>query len=228
MSRGLFRERCFRRRPAAGWQINHRLAVLAVAGVLVLVGCASSTTPVAAAHADTLTVMPTTHSPLRVPPTTIKPHPKPTSGQPKPKPTTVARRPSRRPYSPPPVHGPGQQRPSQTVQRPVQQPAPTRQRWTPAPQPQSEAQHQYGWGCGTALAYLSTHAAPGFRLVCYPGSAHGAQAMTCVNHPPQCGSNDKAIFISNACPVAYKNEAANSWIASRLRTGRYDPYGLSC
>ena len=80
-----------------------------------------------------------------------------------------------------------------------------------------------GYGCAAALAYLRANAAPGFRFVC-PGNANGHQAMTCLNHAPECPGTG-IIAISVPCPAAYKNEAANSWIISGLRGGGIDPYG---
>jgi hypothetical protein len=80
-----------------------------------------------------------------------------------------------------------------------------------------------GSGCAAALAWLSTHAAPGFRFEC-PGYALGHQAMTCVNVAGVCPS-ERLIAIADACPAAYMNEAHNSWILAGLATGRIDPYG---
>ena len=103
---------------------------------------------------------------------------------------------------------------------------------TPAPvAPATKAPS--GYGCAAALAYLHTHAEPHFTIVCRPGSASNsqggpAQAMTCVSHPPQCPANTGVIAISNPCPTAYMNEAANSWIALGIRPGAMDPYGPSC
>lgn len=80
-----------------------------------------------------------------------------------------------------------------------------------------------GYGCGPALAWLSAHAAPGFRFVC-PGYALGHQAMTCQNVAGVC-PNGRLIVISDPCEAAYKNEAYNSWIVEGLASGSYDPYG---
>jgi hypothetical protein len=88
------------------------------------------------------------------------------------------------------------------------------------------------YGCAAALAYLHAHAEPHFTVEC-PAAAYNAQggpaqAMTCVSHPPQCPANTGVIAISDPCPTAYMNEAANSWIALGLRPGAMDPYGPSC
>jgi hypothetical protein len=90
----------------------------------------------------------------------------------------------------------------------------------------------HAYGCAAALAYLHAHAEPHFTILC-PGRAYNpqggpAQAMTCVSHPPQCPLNTGVIAISDPCPIAYMNEAANSWIALGLRPGAMDPYGPSC
>jgi hypothetical protein len=79
-----------------------------------------------------------------------------------------------------------------------------------------------GYGCAAALAYLSANAAPGFTFVC-PGNAYGNQAMTCVNHAPQC-AGQKIIAIAVPCPAAYMNEAHNSWVLTGHGSG-IDPYG---
>ncbi len=88
------------------------------------------------------------------------------------------------------------------------------------------------YGCAAALAYLHAHAEPHFIIECpaaaYNSSGGPAQAMTCVSHPPQCPANTGVIAISDPCPTAYMNEAANSWIALGLRPGAMDPYGPSC
>jgi hypothetical protein len=81
-----------------------------------------------------------------------------------------------------------------------------------------------GWGCGDALAWLSSHAAPGYQFEC-PGYAEGHQAMTCINSEACPGS--KLIVIADPCPAAYMNEAHNSWVVSGLAVGTIDPYG-SC
>ena len=83
-----------------------------------------------------------------------------------------------------------------------------------------------GYGCAAALAYLRANAAPGFTFLC-PGYAAGRQAMTCINHPPECSAGSKVIAISVPCPAAYKNEASNSWVLTGRSSARIDPYG-SC
>jgi hypothetical protein len=88
----------------------------------------------------------------------------------------------------------------------------------PAPQPPS------GYGCPAALAWLATHAAPGFRFEC-PGYAFGHQAATCQNVPGVCPNDGRLIIIADPCPAAYMNEAYNSWVVEGLIKGPYDPYG---
>jgi len=83
-----------------------------------------------------------------------------------------------------------------------------------------------GYGCGSALAYLASHAAPGFRFVC-PGYALGHEAMTCENYASVC-PGDRVIIINDPCPVAYMNEASNSWVVEDLSTVPFDPYGRGC
>lgn len=80
-----------------------------------------------------------------------------------------------------------------------------------------------GYGCSYALAYLVTHAAPGFQFEC-PGYALGHQAMTCLNEPGVCPGG-KLIAIHDPCPAAYMNEASNSWVVLGLRDAPIDPYG---
>jgi hypothetical protein len=92
----------------------------------------------------------------------------------------------------------------------------------------SVAAEPSGYGCAAALAYLAAHAAPGFSFEC-PGYADGNEAMTCVNHAPEC-SGEHLIVISDPCPAAYMNEAfnSNSWSdATDTFTQGIDPYG-SC
>ncbi|HET6964268.1 MAG TPA: hypothetical protein VFH58_05810 [Acidimicrobiales bacterium] len=81
---------------------------------------------------------------------------------------------------------------------------------------------QVGWGCADAVAWLSTHSAPGYQFVC-PGYAEGHQAMTCSNTAACPGI--KLIVIAVPCPAAYMNEAHNSWIVSGLTSGVIDPFG---
>jgi hypothetical protein len=94
---------------------------------------------------------------------------------------------------------------------------------TPAPTP---AAPPSGYGCAAALAYLGTHAAAGFTFEC-PGYADGHQAMTCINHAPEC-PGEQIIVINDPCPAAYMNEAfnSNSWNpATQSFTDGIDPYG---
>lgn len=80
-----------------------------------------------------------------------------------------------------------------------------------------------GYGCGPALAWLSTHAAPGFSFVC-PGYALGHQAMTCRNVAGVCPGQE-VIIIADPCPAAYENEAWNSLLSVGLASGPVDPFG---
>lgn len=83
-----------------------------------------------------------------------------------------------------------------------------------------------GYGCAAAVTYLSTHAAPGYTVVC-PGYAGGHYAMTCDNLPSIC-PGEKVIVIADPCPVAYMNEASNSLVLSGLSDAPIDPYGEDC
>jgi hypothetical protein len=94
---------------------------------------------------------------------------------------------------------------------------------TPAHVFTAAAPVQSGYGCGAALAYLSTHAAPGFRFEC-PAYSLGHQAMTCINMAGVC-SGERLITITNPCRAAYMNEASNSWVLLGLRSAPIDPYG---
>jgi hypothetical protein len=89
--------------------------------------------------------------------------------------------------------------------------------------PASGGSNALGYGCDAALAYLRANAAPGFTFQC-PGYSYGNQAMTCVNHAPQC-PGQRLITITVPCAAAYQNEANNSWILIGARSGRIDPYG---
>lgn len=80
-------------------------------------------------------------------------------------------------------------------------------------------------GCAAAEAWIATHAAPGFRVLC-PADALGHQAMTCADVAGLC-PGQRIITIADPCPAAYMNEAHNSWIVTGLARGRLDPYG-SC
>jgi len=85
------------------------------------------------------------------------------------------------------------------------------------------------WGCPAALAYLGAYAAPGFALDC-PGYAEGHEAMTCVHdtpaYPDAC-PNGPTIAISDACPQAYMNEAANSWNLTGQLSTEQQKFGVS-
>jgi len=111
------------------------------------------------------------------------------------------------PASVPPVLQPG----------PGPQPAPMAPPATAVPAPGRAT----ATGCGPALAYLTAYAAPGFQLLC-PGNAQGHQATTCYSSDP-CAPGQALIIIADPCPVAYMNEAANSWAI--LKGGVIDPYG---
>lgn len=100
--------------------------------------------------------------------------------------------------------------------------APAQQSASPV-QPIVSAPQSNGYGCGYALAYLSTHAAPGFSFEC-PGYSEGHQAMTCVNVPGLCPGT-KLIAITTPCAAAYMNEASNSWVLTGQSHAPIDPYG---
>jgi hypothetical protein len=98
----------------------------------------------------------------------------------------------------------------------------------PAPATPSVASTPAGYGCAAALAFLAANANPEFSFEC-PGYADGNEAMTCVNHDPEC-PGEHLIVISDPCPAAYMNEAynSNSWSdATGNFTRPIDPYG-SC
>ncbi|MGH9057012.1 MAG: hypothetical protein ACRDYY_14295 [Acidimicrobiales bacterium] len=135
----------------------------------------------------------TTVAPVTVPTTVAHPAPPPAP------PTTVAH--------PAPVAATAA--PSHPAPAPPSRPAPSS---TPG-----------GYGCAAAIAYLSGHAAPGFRFEC-PGNALGHQAMTCIDVAGVCPGY-KLIAIADPCAAAYMNEASNSWVLQGLRGGPIDPYG---
>jgi len=87
----------------------------------------------------------------------------------------------------------------------------------------SSTSAEASFGCGSALSYLSTHAAPGFRFEC-PGYALGHQAMTCIDVAGVCPGSH-LIVIDVPCSAAYMNEASNSWVLEGLRQAPIDPYG---
>jgi hypothetical protein len=103
----------------------------------------------------------------------------------------------------------------------------------PAPPPAVPTLPAYGhatvWGCAAALAYLQAYAAPGFALDC-PGYAEGHEAMTCLHGTPQypdaCPSGP-TIAISDACPQAYMNESANSWLMTGQLSTEQQKFGVS-
>jgi hypothetical protein len=94
---------------------------------------------------------------------------------------------------------------------------------TTAKAPASAVAVRPGYGCSEAEAYLASHAAPGFSVIC-PGYALGHQAMTCMDVAAVCPGT-KIIAIADPCPAAYMNEASNSWVLSGLRKAPIDPYG---
>jgi hypothetical protein len=89
--------------------------------------------------------------------------------------------------------------------------------------------HATAWGCTAALAYLQAYAAPGFALDC-PGYAEGHEAMTCLHGTPQYPDaclNGPEIAISDACPQAYMNESANSWLLTGQTATEQAKFGVS-
>lgn len=103
----------------------------------------------------------------------------------------------------------------------------------PAPAPAPPVVPAYGgatvWGCSAALAYLQAYAAPGFALEC-PGYAEGHEAMTCLHGTPQYPDacpNGPTIAISDACPQAYMNESANSWLLTGQLSTEQQKFGVS-
>ena len=103
----------------------------------------------------------------------------------------------------------------------------------PAPAPAPPVVPAYGgataWGCSAALAYLQAYAAPGFALDC-PGYAEGHEAMTCLHGTPQYPDacpNGPTIAISDACPQAYMNESANSWLLTGQLATEQQKFGVS-
>jgi hypothetical protein len=104
--------------------------------------------------------------------------------------------------------------PPRPVPQPVVHPVP---RSAPAPVTPT------GYGCAAAVAYLQTHAAPGFVFEC-PGGALGHQAMTCINVAGVC-PGQHLIAIADPCTAAYMNEAHNSWVLEGRLPGPIDPYG---
>jgi hypothetical protein len=104
---------------------------------------------------------------------------------------------------------------------------------TPPPAPAAPALPSYGHatvsGCTAALAYLQAYAAPGFALDC-PGYAEGHEAMTCIHGTPQYPDaclNGPEIAISDACPQAYMNESANSWLLTGQTATEQAKFGVA-
>ena len=103
----------------------------------------------------------------------------------------------------------------------------------PAPAPAPPVVPAYGqataWGCSAALPYLQAYAAPGFALDC-PGYAEGHEAMTCLHGTPEYPDacpNGPTIAISDACPQAYMNESANSWLLTGQLSTEQQKFGVS-
>jgi hypothetical protein len=122
---------------------------------------------------------------------------------------------------------------SPAIPAPAPAPAPAVLASTPPPAPAAPALPAYGhataWGCAAALAYLQAYAAPGFALDC-PGYAEGHEAMTCLHGTPQYPDaclNGPEIAISDACPQAYMNESANSWLLTGQSGTEQAKFGVS-
>jgi hypothetical protein len=94
----------------------------------------------------------------------------------------------------------------------------------PAPAPASAPAPAVTTDCTAALAYLTTHQAPGFVSTCGPGTALGHYGFTCWNRAPHCPDGGRIIHIACPAPFVYMNEAHNSWALTGTRTG-IDPYG---
>ena len=89
--------------------------------------------------------------------------------------------------------------------------------------------HATAWGCTATLAYLQAYAAPGFALN-PPGYAEGHEAMTCLHGTPQYPDaclNGPEIAISDACPQAYMNQSANSWLLTGQTATEQAKFGAS-
>lgn len=81
------------------------------------------------------------------------------------------------------------------------------------------------WGCDAALAYLRAYADPIFALRC-PGYAYGKAAITCFggwSGVDACAPNQFLIVVQVPCPVAYMNEASNSWVVAAEAGAASDP-----
>lgn len=91
------------------------------------------------------------------------------------------------------------------------------------------------WGCPAALAYLHAYADPFFSIECAVSSGPGSLAETCWSGG-LCGPDQALIVITVPCPVAYMNEAHNSWVVHRYGSipggvpppGSIDPFGERC
>jgi hypothetical protein len=81
-----------------------------------------------------------------------------------------------------------------------------------------------GDGCQAALAYLKSHAAPGFVAIC-PHDAEGHQASTTCRGAPRCQAGTMFIYIADPCPAAYMNEASNSYVLIGQSNAPWDPFG---
>lgn len=112
---------------------------------------------------------------------------------------------------------------------PAPAPAPAVVAAAPVPPALPAVGQATAWGCSAALAYLQAYAAPGFALDC-PGYAEGHEAMTCIHgapaYPDACLDGPE-IAISDACPQAYMNEAANSWNLSGQLSTEQQKFGES-
>jgi len=184
------------------------IAVFALGGVYGVPSATSSPDYAAQAPASALVA---THAPTTT--TTTPPAPTATTTTP-PAPTTTTTTP-----------------PAPTTTTPTTTPPPAVLASTPPPA--APALPSFGqastWGCAAALAYLQAYAAPGFALDC-PGYALGHEAMTCLHGTPQypdaCPSGPE-IAISDACPQAYMNESANSWLLTGQAASEQAKFGVS-
>lgn len=89
-------------------------------------------------------------------------------------------------------------------------------------------------GCAAARAYLAAHANPAYAVVCPAYSGPGNAAVTCLNTPGYCpvhpdGTANRLIIITDVtCPVAWHNEAVNSFLLERpggYSANDVDPFG---
>ena len=90
--------------------------------------------------------------------------------------------------------------------------------------PSSSSAPDPGPGCRAAFAFLAAHAAPGFQFAC-PHYADGHQATTICDNAPECLPGTAFIWIADACPAAYMNEASNSWVLTGQSAAPWDPFG---